>query len=30
LIASYGITAAVLAGYAWKLLGERRRLGGGG
>jgi heme exporter protein CcmD len=28
-IASYGITAAVLLGYAWSLWRERRRLRGG-
>lgn len=26
LLASYGITAAVLVGYAWSLLRERRKL----
>lgn len=30
LIASYGITAIVLLGYAWSLLSEHRRLGGDG
>ena len=30
LIASYGITAAVLIGYAWSLISERRRLSGDG
>jgi hypothetical protein len=29
LIAAYGITAAVLAAYAWSLWSERRRLSGG-